>query len=76
MTRAPRFDPHGRNVRIACPECGMTLGRVMDCPGQGEPDIVLASGVRQGIFLIPPRPAVFCPKCKQWRELPNQVRRA
>lgn len=66
----------GRHVRIACPECGMTLGRVSTDPRAGEPDIEVAAGVRQGIFLVPPRPALFCPKCQRWRELPTQVKRA
>ena len=66
----------GRNVRIACPGCGTTLGRVTTDPRAGEPDIAVASGVRQGIFLIPLRPALFCPKCKRWREVLHQGKRA
>lgn len=66
----------GRPVRIACCGCGFTLGRATATVGGGEPDIVIASGVRQGIFLIPLRPALYCPRCKRWRELPNQVKRA
>lgn len=69
--------PNPRPVRIACPACGFVLGRVRS-QGDEEPDIVIASamGVKQGIFLIPLRPALYCPKCKRWRELPNQVKRA
>ncbi len=64
-----------RPIRICCPACGFVLGRVTMCADADDPYVDVAAGVPVRTFVVRVRQALLCPRCKSWRELPNQVKR-
>ena len=71
----------GRVVRLECPEpgCGFMLARETTQPRRdGEPETILAAGVRHGWTMTAAgvRDALYCPRCKRWRDLTSCRRTA
>lgn len=65
-----------RPIRLCCPACGYVLGRATMRAECDDPYVDVSAGARVRLFVLRAQTALFCPRCKAWRELPGEVKRA